>query len=228
MEKNEKHRLNNNGKGKKRIKGNNKKIKDNTQENMSQSKQTNTIIANGGVIIVQNQPNHHPNSYNLPLQDSARDYQMQPQKMVQPVIMANLEGGEAPQYISNNAQPIDSKIKVGAKPYKYRCPYCHKIALTNVEEECNCLSFLIYMIMFIIFPIFLIYVTCIDIEECICQWGCGMTDNGICFPTCCRCPDRGTFDKCSCCCNVTHYCSNCGKLIGTRDAYSHICPSCCH
>ena len=218
MEKNGNHEINQKLKGKikikKKYKGNNIKIEDKTQENIPQQ----NMIINGEVIISPNKPNQKGNMYNLPLQDSTSEYRVQPQKEV-----------GIPQYIRNNNQPIDYKIKVRSKPIKVRCPYCGKIALTEVEDECNFVSLFIYMLMFIIFPLFVIWTFCFDFEECICEFGCKESREGCCcIPTCCVCPSRGTLDDCKCCFNVNHYCSNCGKFIGTRNACSSICPPCCN
>ena len=91
----------------------------------------------------------------MPIQDVCSYYQMKAQNMInsQPIIIDNPEE-EVPQSPSINNQPIDSEIKFGKKTQKMKCPHCHQKMSTNIEDECNCASFVVYMFMIIIFPIF--------------------------------------------------------------------------
>ena len=199
-----------------------------TIENIPQQ-QTLNVNNNNKISIVQN----------LPLQDSSSNYQMQPQinmfpqQYAQPVIISN-QGGINPQnpYVNNqncinNINNVNI-ITFGREPDIYLCPNCQMNVPTNIATKCNCCSFLIFALMMIIFPIFVIYVVCIDIEYCKCgfECACAVSSEGVpCpYPKCCSCPDRHS--ACDCC-DVEHYCSNCGKLIGTRDSCKEICPPCC-
>ena len=200
-----------------------------TMENIPQKQNFNL---NNKISIIQN----------LPIQDAASNYQMQPQmnmfpqQYAQPVLISNQGGGIPPQntYIINQNSVINvnninnvNNIEFGTKAGTYLCPNCQMNVSTNIQSQCNCCSFLIFALMMIIFPVFMTYVMCIDIEDCRCEFGCGVSTNGCCYPKCCSCPDRRTVADCNCCCDVEHYCSNCGKLIGTRDSLKEICPPCC-
>ena len=165
---------------------------------------------------------------------------MFPQQYSQPVIIAN-QGGLPPQNLYainqncvNNVDNVDNvnnvnNITFGGNPGNYLCPHCKMNVTSNIEDKCNCLTCIIYLIMFIIFPIYIIYVICIDIEYCSCEFECACTNDGLCcYPKCCSCPNRQSkYDNCQCCCDTQHYCSNCGKLIGTKNSCIEICPPCC-
>ena len=162
---------------------------------------------------------------NLPIQDASSNYQMQPQinmfpqQYAQPVIIVN-QGGIMPQtYYNNNIKT--KKIK------QETCPHCHQILLTRVEESCNCFSCIIYTIMIILFPVFVCYIAFLDCEGCTCRCDYGWDPGCKPYIRCCSCPDRHTFDKCSCCCDINHYCSNCGKLLSNKNACIEICPPYC-
>ena len=179
------------------------------------------------IIIKQNQSTKTKNQQSINSQDPSSINSLQNQQMIyaQPVIIANSVKGVPQACIIN--QTKDLKIKVGSKPRKIECPYCHQPISTITENNCNCASFLAYILIFLIPPIFMIYITCINIEECRCECGCDGSDNGCCFPTCCKCPNRHNLDDCLCCCDVTHSCPSCGGSIGKKDACSDICPSSC-
>ena len=220
MERSEKYRFSHKSKekekDKKKKKGDSAKIKDNISQQQD--------LISGS--IVQNQSNQTQIKNNLPLQDSSSFNQNQNQKMMysHPVVVVN-QGQGVPQTCLNN-QTNNFKIKVSIKPIKIICPYCHQSVSTIIEDKCNCCSFFCYMIMMIIFPVFLIYIMCVNIEDCYCKFGCAYSDKG-CFPTCCVCPNRSNLDGCLCCCDVSHYCPSCGNFIGLRNSVSDICPPCC-
>ena len=146
-------------------------------------------------------------------------------KYSQPVIVANMVEGFPQPFIKNQTE--DLTIEVGVKPEEIICPYCHQKISTIINDKCSCSSCFFYSVMIIIFPIFIIYIMCINIEDCICEFGCSFSANGCCFPTCCRCISRDNLDGCLCCCDVDHYCPGCGNFIGKRDACLYICPSSC-
>ena len=218
MEKSENHRFNYKSKGnvkeKAKIKEDSKIIKDNISQQQD--------------LISQNQFNQIQIKNILPIQDPSSLNQNQNQGMIYayPVIIVN-QGEGIPQTGINNQTNV-SKIKFGIKPEVIICPHCHQKVLTIIDDKCNCCSFISYMIMIIIFPIMYFYLLCINIEECRCEFGCEPSNDGCCcFPTCCKCPSRHNLDRCLCCYDVSHYCPNCGNLIGIRDSCLDVCPPCC-
>ena len=160
---------------------------------------------------------------------------MFPQQYSQPVIIANQGEGIPPQntYIinqnyDNNNNNINNvnNITFGGKPGTYLCPHCKMNITSYIEEKCNCLTCIIYLIMFLFFPAIIVYSMCIDIEYCRCEFECKCANNFPCAcPKCCSCPNRKSDGRD--CCDTEHYCSNCGKLIGTRDSCVEICPPHC-
>ena len=217
-ERSEKHRFSHKSKEKVKDKTKIKEDSKNIKDNISQQQD----------LISQNQSNQTQIKNILPIQDPSSLNQNQNQGMIYayPVIIVN-QGEGIPQTFINN-QTNDSKIKVGIKPEGIICPHCHQKVLTIIDDKCNCCSFISYMIMIIIFPIMYFYLLCINIEECRCEFGCEPSNDGCCcFPTCCKCPSRHNLDRCLCCYDVSHYCPNCGNLIGIRDSCLDVCPPCC-
>ena len=240
MEKSEKSRLDHNPK-KKKHKGKSKKKQEQTKEN---NPYQNNILLNGEVSIIQNQLNQNQKKKNLPFQEADSYNQIQKQNMINSqsnpnsVIMIN-PGVEAPSAADINNQQDHSKIRLRSKPQEITCPYCHQNMKTSVEEEFNCASFIIYSLSFFLFPpLFLYFMTCATIEECKCIFSCEKyswtwtfcfccCDCDCCcyYLSCCSCPEKDKDGQC-CFCDIEHYCSNCGKLIGRRDSL-HLCPPCC-
>ena len=97
---------------------------------------------------------------------------------------------------------------------------------TNIDDKCNWRSCIAYLFIFIIPISLVIYCLCINNEDCFCEFDCKLGGDG-CYPTCCRCPTFKNVENCLCCFDINHYCPNCRKLIGTRNAWVDICPSCC-
>ena len=166
MEKSEKSRLDHNPK--KKHKGKSKKKQEQTKEN---NPYRNNILLNGEVSIIQNQLNPNQKKQNLPFQEADSYNQIQKQNMINSqlnpntVIMIN-PGVEAPSAADINNQQDHSKIRLRSKPQEITCPYCHQNIKTNVEEEFNCASFIIYSLSFFLFPpLFLYFMTCATIEE---------------------------------------------------------------
>jgi len=243
MKKNEKHKFNHKSKINSKDKVKNRKNSKIVKEYPIKDKTSNrpTILLNNELSIVQNQNKKILNIQNPALVDQStiRQFQspeiisqMQPQTMVipqpnsQPVIIAN--SGDNPSISNDNIPQNDSEIIFKVIPQEILCPHCKCIISTNTEEKCNFFSCIFYFII-LIFPVFFVfYELCIDIEDCYCEFECRPSNDGCCcFPYCCRCPNRPTFKDCLCCCDVEHYCSHCGKLIGTRNACIEICPRCC-
>ena len=237
MKRNEKLKSNHKSKIKSKDKIKIKKISKIIKEYPIQDKTSNrpTILLNNELSIVQDQNKQILNFQNQALVDQSTNRQfqppeiisqMQPQTMIipqpnsQPVIIAN--SGGAPPFSGNNIPPTGSQIIFRVKPQEITCPYCNSIMLTNTEDKCNFCSCIIFFLMFISFFI-AIYFTCIDIEDCYCKFEFRSSDNCCCYPSCCRCPNREN----ACCCDVEHYCSHCGKLIGTRNSCVEMWPPCC-
>lgn len=218
MERSEKNRLSHKTKEKQiKPKGNSKKIKEPTQNNLVNSK----------ISIIPKESNLK-NNQNLPIQDAASYYQIKPQNISspQPVIVAVPGEGEAPQACIIN-QTVDGKIKFSRDPQQIICPYCRRNVLTTVEDKCNFFSIIIFFIMMTITPIFIFYLLVLDNKDCICEFSFDiLCAKGFCC-TCCRCPSRNTLGDCQCCVDVEHYCSYCGKYIGIRNSCIEICPPCC-
>ena len=178
-------------------------------------------IETKGIPIQQNIPQQNYLNLNnqvLPPQnpEESSKYQIQPQanifpqQLAQQAIIVN-QGGVIPQ----NAAATTL------------CPHCHQILLTRKDQHCNCLSFIIYTFMIIIFPVFIFYIAFLDIEDCTCGCYYGCHENCVPYVKCCSCPDRRNFDGCLCCCDISNYCSHCGKLITKNDSCRRICPNCC-
>ena len=235
MDKSENNRLDHNSKIKNKVKTQNKgKSKKKQEEAEENNPHQHATLLNGEVSIIQNQKNQ-----NLPLQDSSSYNQMQKQNMIDsqsypnPVIMINpgVESPPASDIIIN--QQNDSKIHFSSKSQKIICPYCHKKVKTDIEEEFSCLSCIVYSLSFLFPPLFMYFMLCGNIEECICKFSCEETSCRICdsecgccyYLKCCSCIDDQSSHCCFC--DIEHYCSNCGKLIGRRNSL-HLCPPCCN
>ena len=194
-----------------------------------------TMIINDAMSREQMVVSQFSNQQNiLPFQVN----QMYTQPSPQPVIITNRAEYGVPQnpnipYINNiNIQRVnDNIIRLRGKTQEFTCPYCHKYMKTSTENKCNCGSCLIYVLIYAIPITLFFYFFCINNSECECKFECRDASDSdgrcCCIPTCCRCYGRDNTDDCNCCCDVEHYCPFCGKLIGTRNAWSDICPPCC-
>ena len=201
MDKNHKKTSNNKPKVKEKdkmkIKVDSKNKKVEAQGNIPQHQ---IIMGNAEISVEQNSSDKTNNRQILALENATSDIQIRPQNInnSQPILV-NVEGA-IPQNNNVNNELINLKIKVGQNPKKMECPYCHYKILTATEDQFNCFSFVVFLLMIIIFPIFFIYVICIDINDCECSFGCAPTSNGCCYLYCCKCKRRGTAN-CLCCCD---------------------------
>ena len=236
MEKSEKSRLEHNS-NKKKKKGKSKKKQEQIKEN---NPYQNNILLNGEVPIVQTQLNPNQIKQNLPLQEASSFSQIQRQNIIDsqlspnPVIIINPGVEASPANDIINQENL-SRIRFGSKPQKMICPYCHQNMKTNVEEEFNCVSFIIYSLSFLFPPLFLYFMVCANIEECKCGLSCEKCNSWtfcLCiecdccyYLSCCSCPDSDKNKNC-CFCDIEHYCSKCGKLICRKSSF-HLCPPCC-
>lgn len=228
MEKSEKHRLGHKSKIKEKdnnqIKAKSRKIKEQTKESNALK---NSILVNGEVSILQNHSNQIQKKQELPLQDEDSYNGIQLQKIKDP------QSIKVPSSSSIINQQNTQKILFGYISEEIICPYCHKTMKTDIEQDFNCASCIIFCISFLFPPLFMFFMVCGNIEECICEFSCENISCNICdsqcgccyYLSCCSCP-RSENPNC-CCCDVEHYCSKCGKLIGRKNSLSSLCPSCC-
>lgn len=141
-------------------------------------------------------------------------YAMQPGYGV-PVMVNGMPGQAYPPYLANQTTPLSyAPLKFGFGPAQIVCPYCQVAGPTKIDESFNFCTCFIYIFIIMLIPILIVlaaYSGCTNVH---CNNGCD------CDCTCCYC---GTCD-CKCCIDTNHYCSNCGKRIGTRDSCQELCP----
>ena len=151
------------------------------------------------------------------------NYPMQPVQPVMmaqygmPVILNTIPGQNYPAnaYISNQLGPMTlTPLKFGFGPARIACPYCQMVGETKIEESFNCCTCFIYVIVISLIPILLVLAAYAGCGNANCNNGCDCN---------CHCTYCGTCD-CKCCIDTDHYCSNCGKKIGTRDSCEELCP----
>ena len=153
----------------------------------------------------------------------AQYYGMQPQQMMpypQPILMNGLSEQQlAPNpYILNQIAPVPhtlTPLTFGYYAKKVVCPYCQVSNTTKIEESFNCCTFCTYVFISLLIPILLVLLAVAGCNNVDCRGGCDCDCN-------CRCC-RGECD-CKCCIDTRHYCSNCGKLLGSRDSCFELCP----
>ena len=172
-------------------------------------------------------PNHNSNimmQQSVPVIQGQQFYGMQPGQMTMPYGQAAMMNGGLPpnQYIMNQINPIPvTPLKFGILSRESLCPFCQTNAPTKIEESFNCCTCFVYFFIILLIPILLILAAYSGCHNVHCDHGC------VCDCDCCCC--RSTGCECKCCIDVNHYCSNCGKLLGTRDSCQELCPcfSCC-
>ena len=156
-----------------------------------------------------------PNS-NALMQQQVPIYQ---QQMMTPYGQPIMMNGGLPsnQYIVNQINPIPvTPLKFGLVAMTTVCPFCQVSAPTKIEESFNCCTCFCYFFIILLIPILLILAAYSGCHNVHCDQGC------VCDCDCCCC--RSTGCDCKCCIDVNHYCSNCGKLLGTRDSCQELCP----
>jgi hypothetical protein len=172
--------------------------------------------------------NQNPNSnimmqQSVPIVQGQQFYGMQPGKMMTPYgLPATMNGGLPPnEYIMNQINPVPvTPLKFGILAMDTLCPFCQTNAPTKIEESFNCCTCFCYSFIILLIPILLIIAAYAGCSNVHCHHGCACD----CDCNCCRCNDGDCRCDCKCCIDVNHYCSNCGKLLGTRDSCQELCP----
>ena len=197
---------------------NSKMIKTKTQENEIQQQQNQPAPPN---TMIQN---------TVPIMQ-AQYYGMQPQMLPygQPMMMGALPGQDISQnqYVLNQINPGPPvafvPLKFGYSTQEIVCPYCQVHGSTKIVENFNCCTLCLYFFIILLVPLLLVLAA---------MAGCNSTKCNCSGSNCdcdcnCRCCVYGC--DCKCCIDTKHYCTNCGKLIGTRDSCIELCPcfSCC-
>ena len=145
------------------------------------------------------------------------------EKYGKPIKSINIEGKISPYdpYIINQVTPDQySNIKFGFIATPVICPYCQHNTLTRIEENFNCFTCFIYLLIIILLPILLILAVLTGCRNAHCHNGCDCTCEGCSTGAC----------DCKCCFDTEHYCSLCGKKIGSRNSFIELCPcfsGCC-
>ena len=190
---------------------------------------------NANKIIPQTQENENKPKQKLVLQDS--DQTVYPQqkyklekpskdliseKYGKPITTINIQGNVAAynSYIINQVTPEQYEtMKFGFTAIPIICPFCQKNIITRIEETFNCCTCFLYIFIILLIPILLILAVYSGCRNVHCNNGCDCT---------CACCVGGTCD-CKCCFDTDHYCSYCGKKIGSRNSCIELCPcfSCC-
>ena len=131
----------------------------------------------------------------------------------QPVMMNG--GLPSNQYIVNQINPVAvTPLKFGVIAMTTVCPFCQVSAPTKIEESFNFCTCFCYFFIILLIPILLILAAYSGCHNVHCNNGC------TCDCECCACAACA----CKCCIDVNHYCTNCGKLLGTRDSCTELCP----
>ena len=172
----------------------------------------------------KNEKDENPNSKDMmqqpvPVIQSQQYYINQPQQMTMPYGQPVMMSGALPSnpYIMNQINPIPvTPLKFGILSRESLCPFCQTNAPTKIEESFNCCTCLTYFFIIILIPILIILAAYSGGSNVRCDGG---SCNCDCNCSCSRC-------YCKCCFDVNHYCSNCGKLLGTRDSCHELCPCC--
>ena len=150
---------------------------------------------------------YNPNLSQIPVQPI-----LNAQPNSQQVFVYNMQGSTIqpnPVFVNNQIVPErEIPRNFGVEAFERICPYCQQMITTKVKERFNCFT--------CIFSIFVLFGMCC----LLCMTGC-QTDSCKCGKNCCSC-------KCNCKCwiDVTHYCPNCGQIIGISDSCIRLCPCC--
>lgn len=137
-----------------------------------------------------------------------------PQQMVPyqaPAIINNIPAQIVP--IQNQISPSQLiPLDLGSGQAQLICPYCNTYIMSKLEKSFNCFSCCLCCFQIAITPCLLL---CLAASAS--GGDCKCSD---CDCSCCR------SEKCNgkCCYDINHYCPNCGKMIGTRDAVKVVCP----
>ena len=156
----------------------------------------------------------------VPVIQGQQYYVVQPQQMIMPYGQPVMMNGVYPAnpYIMNQINPVPiTPLSFGTLSRESLCPFCQTNAPSKIEESFNCCTCLTYFFIIILIPILLILAAYSGCNNVNCNNGSCNCDCDCC--SCHRC-------NCKCCFDVNHYCSNCGKLLGTRDSCHELCPCC--
>ena len=90
--------------------------------------------------------------------------------------------------------------------------------ITRIDESFSCSTFFMYIFILLLAlpPILLCIYILTERDD-------DRNDNKCCF-ICYSCSI--CYTDCKCCIDVDHYCSNCGKKIGSRNSFTELCPCC--
>lgn len=210
MEKSEKRRFSmkpkEEPKDKTKLKRNSKMIKPETPDNEKPAPN----------VIMEENPQIQGMQGQVPIAQ-LQNYPMQPQPIYPygtPVMINNIQNQNLTSnaYIANQMAPV--QLKFGYAPAQIVCPYCQVCCPTKIEESFNCCTCFVYIFIIILIPILILLAAYSGCNNVNCNNGCN------CDCTCCYCGSC----HCNCCIDINHYCSNCGKKIGTRDTCLELCP----
>ena len=98
-------------------------------------------------------------------------------------------------------QHIPTSTAFRLEPTRVICPYCKNDIISEVEESFNCCTCLLYFVIVLL-----------------CAIPC-LFCSGLCNNNCYCVNDIG----CGCCCDATHKCPKCKKVIGFHESF----PNCC-
>ena len=102
--------------------------------------------------------------------------------------------------IVNQREPTLTNFTV--EPAQLTCPYCKKEIVSEVEESFNCCTCL-----------FMCAVIILCALPCLCISGICNSNSGFVLADC----------GCNCCCDATHTCPKCKKVIGVHDSFPSGC-----
>ena len=100
-------------------------------------------------------------------------------------------------------QHIPTSTPFTLEPAKLTCPFCKKDIISEVEESFNCCTCILYC-----FAITFCAIPCLFCS-------------GLCNSINCYCSNCDL--SCRCCCDATHTCPNCKKVVGTHESFPSIC-----
>ena len=97
------------------------------------------------------------------------------------------------QELSNVLVPITFSVN----PVELTCPFCNNKILSKIDRKFNCYTFCFFVLL-----------TMLCLLPCL--FCAGLCNIGNVYFDC----------DCTCCCDTTHRCPNCGKVVGTHES----CP----
>ena len=183
-----------------------KNFKPQTQENENKPKQK--LILQDADPVLYSKPKYK-------LEKPSKD--LISEKYGKPITNINIQGNVSAynSYIINQVTPEqNSTMKFGFIAMPMICPFCQRNTITRIEESFNCCTCFIYIFIILLLPILLILALYSGCRNAHCNNGCD------CTCVCCE----GDCCDCRCCFDTDHYCSSCGKKIGSRNSFVELCP----